>query len=75
MSACIQNVSEDDFTALALAAQEAKDNGDYKTAMALDKMARKASASLTNTKYAHLQRFCGSGAKKLTWTSVPSTLD
>lgn len=74
MSACINSVSEDDFMALATAAQTAMDAGDLKTAMALDKMARKANASLTNTKYAGLQRFCGPAAKRLTWTSVPSTL-
>lgn len=71
--ASINGVSEDDFTALAFAAQRAKDAGRESEAEALDKMARKASASLTNAKYADIAVFAP-GYTPMTWKRVPSTL-
>lgn len=74
MSASITGITESDFEALAQAAQAAKDRGEITHAEALDKLARKASASLTNTKYAGLMPFTTSEVKKMKWSSVPSTL-
>lgn len=74
MSATISGITESDFQVLAQAAQAAKDRGDMADAEALDKLARKASASLTNTKYAGLMPFTTSEVKKMKWSSVPSTL-
>jgi len=74
MSASIRSITESDFAVLARAAQAAKERGDTADADELDKLARKASASLTNTKYAGAMRFASSNVKTLKWSSVPSTL-
>jgi len=74
MSASISSITESDFEVLARAAQAAKERGDSADADALDKLARKASASLTNTKCAGAMRFTSSNVKMLKWSSVPSTL-
>lgn len=70
------NVGEDDFTALAGGASAAQKCGDAKLAQALDKMARKTNAALSNEA---CRKMCGGFArvfphKGLTWQEVPSTL-
>lgn len=74
MSASISGINEEDFCVLARAAQAAKDRGELTDAQALDKLARKANASLTNAKYAGAARFTSSEVKLAKWSSVPSTL-
>lgn len=74
MSASISNINEEDFCVLARASQAAMDRGDLADAEALDKLARKANASLTNAKYAGAARFVSGNVKLLRWSSVPSTL-
>lgn len=73
MSASIRSVSEDDFDALAWAANEAAKQGDRTRAQRLDVMARKANASLAFAKYAALAAFCPRPTR-LRWMEVPSTL-
>jgi hypothetical protein len=73
MSACISGVSEKDFEALSWAASEAQKRGDMQTALALDKMARKANVSLTYHKYKWMEVWTPN-PKRLTWKEVPSTL-
>lgn len=69
------NISESDFSVLAAAVLDAKANGDIEQAFALDKLARKASAALTNAKYA-VARNSGSatGVKPIGWEQVNSLL-
>lgn len=68
------NISEDDFNAVAGAAINAKRAGHIKDATALDKVARKMNAALSNAKYAAARWVSGS-SKTLTWKDVPSTID
>lgn len=72
MAANINNISEKDFEVLATAANAARDSGDMTAALALDKLARKANAALTNAKYASLRTF--GGGLRQTWQNTPSTL-
>jgi hypothetical protein len=74
VAANINSISEDDFTALASAAQRAKDAGKLAEAEALDKLARKANAALTNAKYSRMGSEVGFGHKGIGWRQVPSTL-
>lgn len=74
MPAVISGVTEEDFVALAKAAWSAKERGDHESARLLDKLARKASASLTNQKTAGMYRFVSPGVNRITWLKVPSTL-
>lgn len=68
------NVSEDDFSALADAANEAQRRGDTDAAKALDKLARKTNAALTNDA-AGKRRFAGGpSVGGIKWTQVPSCL-
>ncbi len=68
------NVSESEFDVLASAAYDAHLRGDKVAAAALDKMARKANAALTNDKYRSARWLGGAASKSLTWEDVPSTL-
>lgn len=68
------NVSEDDFSTLADAANDAKRRGDMAAATALDKLARKTNAALTNGA-AGKRRFAGGpSVGGVKWTQVPSCL-
>ena len=69
------NISEDEFGVLAEAARQARDRGEKANAEALDKMARKANAALTNDKYRSVRWLAGAASKSLTWQDVPSILD
>lgn len=74
VSANINNITEDDFSALVQAANWAQERGDSATAAALDKLARKANAALTNAKYAGEAFWTTAGRPRITWKSVPTTL-
>lgn len=66
-------VTEDDFMAVACAAQDAQDRGDTRTAKVLDKLARKINADLSNKavgQMTHGMRVTG----KPSWKAMPSTL-
>lgn len=64
------NVSEEDFCALSEAANTALKRGDRRAALALDKVARKINAALSNARGPRgFNRSSG-----LSWTDVPSTL-
>lgn len=69
------NVSEADFGAVAAAALGAKHRKDPDAAAALDKLARKINAALTNAKYSRLARRVLSEYKPMSWQEVPSVLD
>lgn len=69
------NVSEADFGAVALAAMTAKREGDLEQARALDKVARKINASLSNASSRDVRWLAaGGGRKPLGWRDVPSTI-
>lgn len=68
------NVSEKDFEALATAANDAKLHGDLEQAEALDKLARKVNAALSNAKHIGLRNLGGIRGKNMTWQEAPSTL-
>ena len=68
------NVSEADFTTLANAAMEAKARGEMDEAHALDKIARKTNAALSNSGLSKARRLIGGSGKSITWEEVPSTL-
>jgi hypothetical protein len=74
MAANINGISEDDFSALANAAQRAMEAGEAEEARALDKLARKANAALSNDKYRSAGAAAGFGARGIGWRDVPSTL-
>lgn len=61
-------MTEEDFNTLACAAMDAADLGDEETAKALDKLARKLSAALTNEKMRAV------GGKTLKWRDVPTVI-
>lgn len=65
------NVSEDDFMTIACAAME---SGNRANAQALDKIARKINAALTNEKARKSSPF-GRMCKAVTWREMPSTLE
>lgn len=69
----ILGISEADFGALASAANAAMSRGDHETARRLDVMARKANASLSNTKYAAIAIWAPK-PRAIRWGEVPSTL-
>lgn len=67
------SVSEDDFSVLATAALDAKARGSFEDAEKLDKLARKTSAAITNSKYPH--RLPGMpDVPGIKWTDVKSIL-
>lgn len=68
------SVSENDFVVLADAANAALRRGDRIAAEALDKLARKTSAALTNSCTPKRNVVYGKGATSFTWTQVPSVL-
>jgi hypothetical protein len=71
------NISEDDFVCVAAAANDALKRGDVEDAAALDKIARKINAALSNSNVhlTVLRRMTGrSGAAGPTWRDMPSTL-
>ncbi len=68
------NISEDDFKALASAAQRAQDDGALEEARTLDRLARKVNAALSNAKYRSLANSAGFAHTPIRWTGVPSTL-
>lgn len=72
-NAAIRGITEDDFTALADAANAALARGDLWTAECLDKMARKANASLSNANLLALSVWT-TRSNSLTWKDVPSVL-
>lgn len=67
----VVNITEAEFGFVAHAAHHAKRDGDDEGAAALDKLARKMNAALSNAKYATTRFAVGSG-NKLTWKDVPS---
>ena len=69
------NVSEDDFEAVAMAANDAKFNGDMEAARALDKIARKINAALT-VAAPMLKRTTHLAGKRASvrWQDMPSTI-
>lgn len=73
MSASI-SISEDDFMAIALAANAAQRAGDDDEAAKLDKIARKINAALSTESTKSL-RWLGSGQReRASWRDMPSTL-
>jgi len=68
------NVSEDDFTALADAANDAQSRGDTDAAKALDKLARKTNAALANSAGGKRRFSGGPSVGGMKWTQVPSCL-
>lgn len=66
-------ISEADFEAVAGAAIAAQGRGERAAAEALDKIARKINASLSNSRGRHTAMF-GMQAAALRWQDVPSTL-
>lgn len=68
------NISEDDFTTVALAAYAAKDEGDMRQARALDKIARKINASLSSASTKQYGWLTGGKRKPLGWQDMPSTI-
>lgn len=71
--AAIRGISEEDFGALADAANAALRNGDRKLAERLDCMARKANAALASTKHRG-SLVPGMNAQSIGWKEVPSTI-
>ncbi len=68
------NVSEDDFKIVASAAIDAKASGDLVAAAALDKIARKINASVSNANVRAMAGHLGRGGESIKWTDVPSVL-
>lgn len=73
VSAVIRGISEDDFTALADAANASLERGDRELAERLDCMARKANAALSRANSADLL-LPGLSTATINWRDVPSTL-
>ena len=71
------NISEADFAAVAGAAIDAFDTGHRKQADALDKIARKINAALTNNHPAAKIALAMSGglSKPMTWKDAPCTFE
>lgn len=70
------NISEDDFDRVANAACDALDRGDVASAKALDKIARKMNAALSNNRWgAKAVRMMGGAGKSISWREVPSVLE
>lgn len=70
----IRSITEEDFAALAWAANVALNAGDAVLANRLDCMARKANAALAYQANAHLAIWA-KAPRALRWTEVPSTLN
>lgn len=68
------NISERDFAALAEATLDAEAKGDTEQAKALDKLARKASAALTNARYATAKNQGPFPVDAIKWENVRSLL-
>lgn len=71
------NISEDDFVSVAHAANIANERGDDVQAKALDKIARKINAALTNSNSSleSLRRAAGMGrGRGPSWQDMPSTI-
>ena len=69
------NVSEDDFSTVATAANAAMDAGDSEEAHALDKIARKINAALTGSRDSlHIGRMMGMQKPVVRWQDMPSVL-
>ena len=69
------NISEADFAVLASATLDAEACGDMEQAHALDKLARKASAALSNAKYSGARGTgLAAGMPPLKWEQVKSLL-
>ncbi len=66
------NISEADFTVLATAAMDAKAAGDMQQAQALDKIARKMNAAISNANAPKIPGF--NPPPGLRWDQVPCTL-
>lgn len=67
------NIGEDDFTAVAMAAMNAKSEGDMGQARALDKVARKINAALTAQTTRPFAYLTGS-RRPVRWQDMPSTI-
>lgn len=70
--AVITRATEQDFTDLSDAVYLAQQSGNAALALRLDKIARQANASCTNSKFAWGFKF--GTCKPITWKQVPSTL-
>ncbi len=69
------NISEDDFTTVAMAANDAKFNGDMEAARALDKIARKINAALTGAEPILKRTALITGKRApVRWQDMPSTI-
>lgn len=68
------NISQEEFAVLAEAANDAKQKGDIAQAEALDKLARKVNASLSNAGMAKYRIQGLPAPKGMTWEEAPSTL-
>jgi hypothetical protein len=68
------NVSEADFAAVAGAAKDAQEAGHHADAGALDKLARKINAALSN-ETARRASGWGPRLKGASWRNMPSTLE
>lgn len=68
------NISEEDFAAVASAAQEAQGRGDEAEAKVLDKVARKMNAALSSATVSSITAF-GRVSGKPKWQDMPSTLN
>ncbi len=68
------NVSEDDFTRVAMAAMNAQSRGDMDEARALDKIARKINAALTSATTLHISKISGMPRQTVRWQDMPSCL-
>jgi len=70
------NVSEEDFSTVAEAACNARDDGNAEAAQALDKIARKINAALTASRYSlSLGRMMGLPRHTVRWEDMPSVLE
>jgi hypothetical protein len=68
-------ITEDDFTALAYAANAAYERGNFQDAATLDRLARKANSALANRAALHVTCGITMGHRKgLKWQEVPTTL-
>lgn len=68
------NISEDDFTAVAMAAMDAKSDGDMDKARALDKIARKINAALTSAGTLQISKIHGMPRQSVSWQDMPSCI-
>lgn len=69
------SVTEKDFEVLASAAVDAFERGDEQAAKAIDKVARKINAALSNQAARKAAGPWARGSSNLTWKDVPSTLE